>query len=210
MTVIDAPTFSEPSTRLPFLELRARLDQAITDGATEQVDEIVASIDDSVGAAIAARAIDDLAELRAHIVRLQRRISRLNADKDLIERTVNHLQSLDRVVDSGRTAALMLAASEARHERVGLLRDEILQLLSQEPMRPRELAERFGCDPSQVSRALRSLKDDGLITQVVNESDESSDRRANWYAATSVAGSSGLTPVVELITRGVRRVSSRR
>ncbi|MGD0165884.1 MAG: ArsR family transcriptional regulator [Gaiellaceae bacterium] len=47
-----------------------------------------------------------------------------------------------------------------------MIRDRILELLKTEPLRSRELAEKFACDASQVSRALRQLLQDGVVVNV--------------------------------------------
>src|SRR5207237_1131773 len=141
--------------------------------------------------AVAQGDLDQVADLRAQVARLTRRIRRLAAEAALVSSVVDKLEAYDVVLDRGRTATLLHRASEERRAAAVVLRDRIREILAAEPMRPRTLAEQFDCDPSQVSRALRQLQDDGIVVPV-RAPDGTSDARAHWFGLVGAAYQSRL------------------
>jgi DNA-binding MarR family transcriptional regulator len=69
-----------------------------------------------------------------------------------------------------------------RHERETTgVREQVLTQLNT-PCRPGDLARALGCDPSQVSRALRELRATGDVVEVSPPDGYAGDRRAHWFA----------------------------
>jgi hypothetical protein len=180
MAVLERTT-----TQLPFAEQRDLIVHAARNGDQAGADAVLRGFHELAGTAVAARDVHAMAQLRAQIARLERRVSK-HGEAEIARYVSAQLKATDGVLDSGRTAALMRAAAEERERTSGPLRDRILKALEERPRRPRELADQFDCDPTQVSRALRALQDERRVTRVEPPS-PSSDRRANWYGATESA-----------------------
>jgi CRP-like cAMP-binding protein len=167
-------------TKQSFLAFRDALLAAVARGERDEAVEFLTGFGERTASAVAASDLDQIAELRAQAVRLRRRVGRLDAEAMLAAYVTGQLQAFDVVLDRGRTATLLRSASEERRQLAGVLRDRIVELLAGEPLRPRELAEKFDCDPSQVSRALRQLEEEGRVISVPAPSGDS-DARARWF-----------------------------
>jgi DNA-binding transcriptional ArsR family regulator len=163
-----------------FLAFRDALLDAVDRGERVEAVELLNQFGERTASAVAASDLDQIAELRAQAVRLCRRVGRLEAEAMLATYVTGQLHAFDIVLDRGRTATLLRRASEERRQLAGVLRDRIVELLAEEPLRPRELAEKFDCDPSQVSRALRQLEEDGRVI-IVPAPPGDSDARARWF-----------------------------
>lgn len=96
------------------------------------------------------------------------------------------------------------------------MRDRIVELLAGEPLRPRELAEKLDCDPSQGSRALGQLEEEGRVISIPAPPGDS-DARARWFGLVDAPYSERLqaegalmagTAPVDLFQR--KRVAQRR
>lgn len=167
-------------TKQSFLAFRDALLAAVARGERDEAVELLNGFGERTASAVAASDLDQIAELRAQAVRLRRRVGRLDAEAMLAAYVTGQLQAFDVVLDRGRTATLLRSASEERRQLAGVLRDRIVELLAGEPLRPRELAEKFDCDPSQVSRALRQLEDEGRVISIPAPPGDS-DARARWF-----------------------------
>lgn len=166
---------------MPFTQRRELLLTAVGERDTAGVDSVLRAFSDMVAEAVSARDVGAIAGLRGQAGRLIRRLSSEFGDGREAEALV-WLKALDIVLDRGRTGALAHAAAEERERSASVLRDRIVSLLDEGPLRPRDLAERLECDPSQVSRAMRELLSDHRVHRV-DAPPNSSDRRAHWYGA---------------------------
>jgi transposase-like protein len=173
MAVIEAVAQS-------FLTYRDALLSALSRADGDETRRLLREFGDRTAAAVAAGDLAGIAALRAQAARLRRRIVALSGDAELTVSATVQLDAFDAVLDHGRTATLLRNASEERRQSAPVLRDRIVALLASEPLRPRELAERFDCDPSQVSRALRQLQEEGAVV-TVDAPPGDSDARARWF-----------------------------
>jgi DNA-binding MarR family transcriptional regulator len=71
---------------------------------------------------------------------------------------------------------------DALHELLLAVETPQLLVSGSEPRRPRDIADALGCDPSQVSRALRELQANGSVVRSSAPRGAAGDRRAHWYA----------------------------
>ena len=165
---------------MPFTQRRELLLTAVGEHDTAGADAVLRAFSDLVAEAVSARDVGAIAGLWGQAGRLIRLLSSEFGDGREAEALV-WLKALDIVLDRGRTGALAHAAAEERDHSAAVLRDRIVSLLGEGPLRPRDLAERLECDPSQVSRALRELLRDDRVHRV-DPPPGSSDRRAHWYA----------------------------
>jgi DNA-binding transcriptional ArsR family regulator len=186
---------AEPITVHSFLAFRDALVAAVERGAREEVGHLLEQFGERTASALATGDLDQIAELRAQGARLNRRLKRLGSESMLVAHATGQLEAFDVVLDRGRTATLVQNASEERRQIAGVLRDRIVALLATEPLRPRELAEKFDCDPSQVSRALRQLEQDGVVV-TVHAPPGHSDARARWFGLVSAPYSERLGETV--------------
>jgi DNA-binding transcriptional ArsR family regulator len=159
---------------LGFPALRDRLVRALREDDEDAARSLIRAFASQVGQALAARDADEVTRLRAQGARLRSRVHR--ADGNAGDRVEAQLELLDAMLEVQQTAEFM------RRAQAGVLRDEILQALDDGPRRPRDLAARFGCDRSQVSRALRALEQASLVRRVPGPS-AAGDRRALWYVS---------------------------
>lgn len=100
---------------------------------------------------------------------------------------LGYLADADRRLDRARTKRLGEHAAERDERAASGVRERVLALL-REPRRPREIADALGCDPSQVSRALRELREQGHVEVSEPPAGAPGDRRAHWYARAQAAG----------------------
>jgi DNA-binding MarR family transcriptional regulator len=163
-----------------------RLEDAIRgDAAADAALELCHELNVSVTDAISNRDLPRMARLGSRIARLRRRlVEDERADPIVLETVQRLLTFMLTALERGRAATLTARLADRNEREVGLLRDRILARLSDTPARPRDLVNRFGVDPTQVSRALRELAAAGLIEETA-ASTGSSDRRARYYRATS-------------------------
>ncbi|HEV2999969.1 MAG TPA: helix-turn-helix domain-containing protein, partial [Solirubrobacteraceae bacterium] len=89
---------------------------------------------------------------------------------------LGYLADADRRLDRARTKLLGEHAAERREREASGVRERVLALLD-EPRRPREIADALGCDPSQVSRALRELREQGRVAVHEPPAGGAGDRR---------------------------------
>ena len=162
-------------------ELRHELQRAIEHGQKSTVERLLAETIDTSW-------IDghDLKELALR----RERLARLSETLDQQSETTTGAYALglivgaDRDLDRKRTRALGERQRRKRRAAQATIREELLEML-QTPLRPRDIAKRLRVDPSQASRALRALLDDGHI---VRTEQGAGDRRSTWYALAGAAG----------------------
>ena len=106
------------------------------------------------------------------------------SDGPLVEQAVKQLRILSAVLDTGWRTASLRAEAEVQARQGRTLRELILEVLAEGPLRPSDLARRLGRDPAQVSRALRTLTTSG---QVSRSSVAGEDHRAVTYALAAAA-----------------------
>jgi len=108
------------------------------------------------------------------------RRSAAEAANPVVAYAIGRIEGIDH--ELGRQEMRLLgqrAAQRDEQERTGM-RARVLSALS-EPVRPAVIAERIGCEPSQVSRAIRELVAAGLVVVVPPPGEHGDDRRARWY-----------------------------
>jgi predicted Rossmann fold nucleotide-binding protein DprA/Smf involved in DNA uptake len=171
---------SEPKTAPFFLVLRDGLLAAVELDDRSTTNGLLRDFAARVGNALVASDPDRLAKLRAQTARLRRRVAGLDAEPLLSGYVDGQLLALDVVLDAGRTALRLRDASEERQRRTEAIRDSIVLALAMEPRRPRDLAQEIDCDPSQVSRELRRLQEEGVVA-LVDAPPGHSDARARWF-----------------------------
>lgn len=136
---------------------------------------LVTVLTDAATAAVASESRGVLAQLLGNIDRARRAVPVVADDVHAAEVFEGIQGSLSRRLDE-----LHLREGRERHEReAGQLEREILEVLD-EPLRNKDLAERFQADPGQVSRVLRRLCE----ADTVEETDAPAgvrDGRGKWY-----------------------------
>lgn len=176
---------------MSFLQLRDAFDDALDKGV-EHVDPLLDDLFAHAGTLIAGRDRRQIVELRGRLARLRRRAAR--RDDDCAAHAVQLLRSMSIALDSGADAAIVDDRAGRRAATRRILRDRIVETLAHGLMlRPTELAERLDSGPSQVSRVLRELLDEGRVAQVPGPG---SDRRATYYTLVSNAPATNATTAV--------------
>jgi DNA-binding transcriptional ArsR family regulator len=122
---------------------------------------------------IAAGNADVIANCKWQLSRLLRRLER-SSRIDLA------LHGALRCIVSSLGAALLTAPNVDKPTRRKTLESRILGALLEGPKRPFSLADEFGMHQSLVSRALRKLRNKGLVTKIDTPWWEP-DSRASWY-----------------------------
>jgi DNA-binding transcriptional ArsR family regulator len=94
---------------------------------------------------------------------------------------LGRLHAVDEQLDRLRTRTLGDRANDRRRRQAETVREQVLRLIQNNgQQRPRDAAQALDIDPTQVSRALRQLQQEGLIER----SDRpTGDRRAHVYTA---------------------------
>jgi adenylate kinase family enzyme len=128
-----------------------------------------------------------IAALQGHFARLIRRLERVHSGSSDAAVLSDLIEGLLASLEEAETAALMELHARERESEVRRLRERVLDLLrSAGSHRPGQLVSALGCDPSQISRALRELEGSRLIAPVTAPA--GGDRRARWYAAVDPKG----------------------
>jgi DNA-binding transcriptional ArsR family regulator len=141
---------------------------------TRLLDGLLADID-SVGLA-------EIAGRRERAGRLIEAMRQSANDDPGTAYALGQLHRVDDVLDRLRTRTLGVRAQERRRHQVETVRERVLQLIARGgPLQPRDLADQLNVDPSQVSRALRELREEGLIERGKSRTQ---DLRARPYALT--------------------------
>jgi hypothetical protein len=134
--------------------------------------------------AFADRDLEAMAALRAQIARLTRRIT--GSDSGIAPRVLERFEWIADLLDRSEVIVLLEAGAREREQAAEPIRRRVLELLAEGPQRPRGLADKLGCDPSQISRALRELQEAHAVERV-DASQVGGDRRAIWYAPAQTA-----------------------
>lgn len=140
------------------------------------LDQLVDEAEQAIGTDVAAVALQ-----RDRLDRIARRLESVEAGHRLEEFALGYLRKADHGLDRARTRMLGELARARRAEEAHGVRDRVLAALDR-PRRPRDVADELGVDPSQVSRELRALAEQGRIVQTPPPPGASGDARAHWYA----------------------------
>lgn len=167
---------------LSYADRRATLLRALEQQDEHMAAALLSGYADLAVGAVAARDLEAIARLRAQIARLMRRIPQSH-ETGVAPAALQQLEWVDGVLDRGRVAVLLQRTAQEREEAAGPLRERIVRLLEEKALRPRELAEQLGCDPSQISRALRELQQEQVVMRV-DGAQAGGDRRGIWYQQT--------------------------
>lgn len=158
--------------------LLAELEAVLAGSVT--IDDFVENLESLTAQTLESSAVPDMIDLRDSLRRVLRRAGQL-AEGDL-ETPTAHVQSLDRMLVVGRTAAELRASSQAWAERSTTLRERIVAALEADtPLRPTALATRIQSGTPQVARVLRQLVEDGVVEPLAPPA-AVRDKRGRWYA----------------------------
>lgn len=183
---VPVPTLED----VTFAQRRDQLCTAVGTGDAEAQSRILRELIELGAGAVAGRDVATIAELRAQVARLVRRLAG-DFESEAASRALVELKVLDIVLDSGRTAALLHAAAEGREKAAGPLRERIVAQLATGTTRPRDLAVALRCDPSQISRALRELQASGVVERVMADAGLGDRRAAGYQLVAGVPAASG-------------------
>jgi DNA-binding MarR family transcriptional regulator len=164
------------------------LRRLVDDGDGPGVDRLLTALHVD---AVAMCTENDLPRIARALGQMQRWQARALAGSDglLVEQAVRQLRILSAVLDTGWRTASLRAEAEVQARLGRTLRELILEVLAEGPLRPSDLARRLGRDPAQVSRALRKLTISG---QVSRSPAAAEDHRAVTYTLAA-------TPVTALV-----------
>lgn len=162
-------------------EIIGWLEAAVTDGQHEVIKSALAEIGDHVDRVADSGDVRAIARERDRMDRIARALQRTADVTPSAAYALGYLADADRRLDRARTQALGARAVERREQETRGVREQVLAQLST-PCRPGDLARTLGCDPSQVSRALRELRASGDVVEVAPPAGYAGDRRAHWFA----------------------------
>ena len=149
----------------------------LSDLAGPAPDDAVVRVGGLCGEIVTTAEPQVIASTRSRIQRLMGRLERSGTlDPELRGALRAEISSLGAAL----TATNMQRESQRRSDERSTLRTQILAELEGGARRPRNLADMFGVDPSQISRAFRDLADEGRIVRAAPPVGES-DHRARWY-----------------------------
>jgi predicted Rossmann fold nucleotide-binding protein DprA/Smf involved in DNA uptake len=174
----------ERTTRdLSTTQRREMLERALKQQDTHAADALVTGLQDLALEAIAANDLEKIAALRAQTARLARRVPH-GEDPGVASHALEGFKWVAATLDRGEVAVLLRVAAREREEAAEPIRKRVLALMDGQPWRPRALADQLGCDPSQISRALRELQQEQAVVRV-ERLERGGDRRAIWYERSS-------------------------
>jgi hypothetical protein len=162
-------------------EIIAWLEAAIAGDKREVVKSALAEIGDHVDRVADSGDVRAIARERDRMDRIARALQRTAGDDPAAAYALGYLADVDRRLDRTRTQTLGARAAERHEQETAGVREQVLTLLSA-PRRPGDLAKTLGCDPSQISRALRELRATGAVVEVSPPDGYAGDRRAHWFA----------------------------
>jgi hypothetical protein len=172
-------TGTELSARELLRTLAGPIEDGDRDAARAVLDEIEAlALDVATG---------DEATIVARRDELDLAVRRLAASdvNAVVGYVIGRIEGIDHELGRQETRLLGRRAAERdEEERVGI-RTRVLEALA-DPVRPAVVAERIGCDPSQVSRAIRELVASRQVVAVEPPHPHGDDRRARWYQRADV------------------------
>ncbi len=154
------------------------LRRLVDDGDEPGVDRLLTTLHVDAVAMCTENDLPRIARALGQVQRWQAR-ALVGRDGSLIDQVVKQLRILSAVLDTGWRTASLRAEAEVQARQGTTLRELILEVLAEGPLRPSDLARRLGRDPAQVSRALRTLTTSG---QVSRSSAAGEDHRAVTYA----------------------------
>ncbi len=162
-----------------FVSMRNAFNTALDNDDEAEVKHLLHLVEAHTGAVVMSADHERMVAFRGVLARVRDPLER--RDTPLARETVASLYTLRGVLDSGANAARMAAEAQRRAQAREVLRDRVCaELTRTQPLRSGELAVRLSTDPSQISRVLRTLQDEGLVRQV--EPLPRGDRRAKRYA----------------------------
>jgi CRP-like cAMP-binding protein len=181
--VIDRlETYEEATAAWPFRGLRSELVASVEDGDTVVAKEKLGQLRQLAVLAIEALSVVHITALKSQLRRMQVAVNKIESpDGELLILVDGRLTTLREALDVSAAAAQVRATRARRETRSATLSDRVLEALASGPRRTKEIAERCGCDPAQVSRILASLAEQHAV-ELVDAPAGQSDRRARWYA----------------------------
>jgi DNA-binding MarR family transcriptional regulator len=165
---------------LSLAERRATLQRALDEQDESAAQAFARGYQDLALRAFRDRDLEAIASLRAQIARLTRRVAAGEHD-GVATWVLGRFEGIADQLDRSEVLVLMEAGARGREEAAEPVRRRVLELLAEGPQRPRDLADKLGCDPSQISRALRELQEARAVERV-DAAQLGGDRRAIWYA----------------------------
>jgi len=168
----------------PFVHLRKAFNAALDNDDEAEVKHLLHLLEAHTSTVVMSADLERMVAFRGVLARVRDPLEL--RDTPLAREAVASLYTLRGVLDSSANAARMAGEARRRSEARAVLRDRVCaELRRAQSLRSGELAERLATDPSQISRVLRTLQDDGMVRQV--EARPSGDRRAKRYALVTAA-----------------------
>ncbi len=157
---------AQPSTTLSTLEeddedVAAAIHEAVLADDRAAIDRLIDALTQDV---LLVDDPDDTAELARQREKLGRAIEPLEDGTwtGSVEYALGRLKQADQTLDLLRTRAVGRRNMSKRARRAGALREQLIARL-ESPCRPTDLARELAADPAQVSRILRSLREEGTV-----------------------------------------------
>lgn len=168
-----------PTTLIDFRTLRADLQAAVSEGDRASAQTVADELHRQVMEAMNRGDRSRLAKLGGQTARLQR-IAQDGQD----ERLDADLRRIARTVEIAWTAEAMQGSrQEPTVPEKFTVQELVLSQLQDGPKRPRDIAEELHVDRTQVSRALRKLKQAGRVSHVDASAPGADQRASLWMAA---------------------------
>ncbi len=165
-----------------FQTLRETLVAAVRAGKQSEVEAVLHHILGLAETARWSRDVRNVVTLRGQVRRLARRAAQTPTEHTALLASVKiQFDVVDQSLDAARTAMLTQHDADVDADTSRLLRDRMLDVMTEGQHRPRDIAQALGVDSTQISRALRALQQDELILRVERPTGDS-DARAHWYA----------------------------
>jgi hypothetical protein len=149
-----------------------RLTEIAASGDTRAAWDVVGTLMADAGAMCGDNDLPRIARAQGQVTRWVAKLS--GQELPLRELLEHQLSALAATLDAGWRTALLRADATQALQASGTLRERIVALLGDEgTQRPSDIARQLNRDPAQVSRALRTLVEQGrLVRHVPHDGDD--------------------------------------